>query len=459
MTLWFRRDLRIEDNRVLASAKDRAFPIFIFDKNILSKLKNDDRRVSFIFRNVLKLKEELKSIGLDLAIFFAKPRDLFEYLKSKGLDKVVASGDSNYYSIERDSLISEIIDLKVVNDSFLFEQDDILKDDNSIYRVFTPFYKRALSIFSEEFYFEAKAQNLKLIDIEFDFNKILEIDSSETFKRDISLSTLGFSEVKLPDFALHSPYEILDEFKSRVSNYKESRNFPSLNSTSKLSTHLRFGTISIREVVRILKSWQEDGLVVNEFFRQLIWREFFHYILTHYPHTKKSNFIDIEIPWDSDREKFQKWCEGQTGVPIVDAGMRELKRDGYMHNRVRMVVASFLTKDLHIDWRWGERHFSRELLDYEASSNSLSWQWASSTGVDPAPYFRIFNPYLQSKKFDFDASYIKSQVSELSDIESKKLHDENFLMQNSISNYPTPIVNHKLESAKSKEIFQKALKR
>jgi len=454
MVIWFRRDLRVEDNRALALARGRVLPIFIFDKNILDKLEKEDKRVTFIFNRVEILKKNLKKIGLNLTIFFAKPIDVFEYLKSQNLTKAVASVDFNEYSKTRDNQISNLIDLELINDSFIFEPNEILNQNGNIYRVFTPFYKKVLESFNESYYLEYREEELKLID--FDFENLMEIRGDKIYKREISLKSLGFKKANIPTFIENNPIDSLKSFKNSLNNYTKERDYPSLDSTSKLSTHLRFGTISIRYILRELKEYQNSNIKVNSFFRQLIWREFFNLIFETFPHTKRKNFLDIEIPWENDEDKFQTWTKGETGVPIVDAGMRELNSTGYMHNRLRMIVSSFLVKDLRVAWQKGERYFSKKLLDYEPSSNVLSWQWASSIGIDAVPYFRIFNPYLQSKKFDRDGIYIKSWIEELKDTPSKHLHNEAFLMQYRIKNYPTPIIEHKREANLTKEIFKKA---
>lgn len=453
MILWFRRDLRIEDSKILSLAQGRVLPIFIFDKNILNSLDRDDKRVSLIFREVLNLKKELQSIGLNLAIFYAEPKAVFEYLIEKfSIKSAITSVDFDSYAIQRDREIEELLELKRVNDSFIFDADDILKDDGSTYKVFTSYYRKSLTILNSSLYMEY-SPNKTLELREFEFDSILEIKNALILKKPIEIESINF-DLNEPQYQTSD--EILSQFKFKVGDYALNRDFLFLNSTSKLSLHLRFGLVSIRKVLRILKEWQnENKIVVAEFYRQLIWREFFNYILIHNPKIENENFLNLKIDWENDESKWNRFINAKTGVPIVDSAIIELKTTGYMHNRARMVVGSFLTKDLHIDWKFGERFFAKYLLDFESSSNISSWQWVSGVGVDAQPFFRIFNPYLQSKKFDVDAIYIKRYLKELKHIDSKILHSEELLKKIDIPNYPKPMINHKFESNRAKEMYKK----
>ncbi len=455
--LWFRRDLRLEDNKLLSVNAKEALPIFIFDTNILSKLKNDDHRVTFIFQKVIELKNSLRLTGLDLALFFGTPKAVFEYLKSIGFGEVYSSFDYDSYAKERDIEVSKIIDSYSINDCYLLEHKEVLKDDGSPYRVFTPFYKKVQSFFNESNYLRYEPLSKKVM--EFDFEHILDFSGAGLIKKPIALDSIGFESSHLGlEKSKESPQKLLKDFKDGVQEYAENRDFLDIDATSKLATHLRFGTISPREIVRTLKEWQSDGLEIEPFFRQLIWREFFAYILYHFPHSEKENFQPLNIKWENDESKLEAWKSGNTGVPIVDAAMRELESTGDMYNRARMITASFLTKDLHIDWRLGEAYFAQKLFDYDAASNVASWQWASSTGTDAQPYFRVFNPYLQSKKFDINGSYIKKYVPELKDVPLQILFDEDKLFSTRIDSYPKPIVRHKIEAQKSIEVFKLAQK-
>ena len=261
---------------------------------------------------------------------------------------------------------------------------------------------------------KSPAQNLKLIPWE---------------TEDITLEKMGFTAQKLPELLRQSVREKLVLFKSKVFSYDNERDYFYKEAGSDLGMYFRFGLISVKELFSIMIAWRKEGLEVETFIRQLFWREFYNYILYHFPESEIENFDGSDIPWSNDSVLFEKWCEGKTGVPIIDAAMIHLKNTGKMHNRLRMITASFLTKNLLIDWRWGEKHFAKYLLDYEASSNIGSWQWAAGTGADAAPYFRIFNPYLQSKKFDSEGLFIKSILPKIREVDAKLFHMENGLSQ------------------------------
>ncbi|APW64604.1 deoxyribodipyrimidine photolyase [Poseidonibacter parvus] len=439
--LWFRRDLRIEDNAILSNAKGKVLPIFIFDKNILKSLSKDDMRVSFIYKSVLGLKEKLKNIGLDLAIFFDEPVNVFKKLVEKGFDEVLCSVDFDSYAKTRDEKIEEIIPMRRFLDSFILNPNDHLKKDGTPYKVFTPFYN-----------------SLKLITSS---NNIEELKRNETLQKSIfdydfipSLKQMNFEEQELPDFLELEAYELLKQFKEKINDYKVQRDYIYVNATSNISVHLRFGLISPKQVFNYFKSFNDEN---SEFFiREIFWREFYNYILVHYPYSEHSNFNNIELSWNENEDDFNKWCEGKTGIPIIDAAMIHLNKTGTMHNRLRMIVASFLTKNLFIDWKKGEKYFASKLLDYEASSNIGGWQWGASTGADASPYFRIFNPYLQSKKFDKDAIFIKSVLPQLKDLDAKLFHIENGASSNLFVDYPKSMVDISLSRKQAIEKFKRA---
>ncbi|NWF65872.1 MAG: deoxyribodipyrimidine photo-lyase [Campylobacterales bacterium] len=448
----FRRDLRIDDNELL-SHEGLALLIFIFDKNILNNLDIDDSRVGFIFDNVLRLKDELKKINLNLAIFFGYPVEIISYLKDLGFDVLKAGIDFDDYAKNRDIEISKIVKFTPLNNSFLIHPSTIKNKSFEPYKIFTPFYKEFLHSFKLPN--RVKIGSIKLID--FDFEHILELSDGLILKKEIALSSIGFIKSNISKkFLQKSAFELLHEFKPKINNYKENRDFLDIEATSKIGIHLRFGTISIFEVVRILDKWFHEGYDVSEFYRQLIWREFFNYILYHYPHSEFNNFLDIDIKWHDNMEFFHRWCEGETGYPIIDACMKELNKTGFMHNRGRMIVSSFFTKNLFLDWRLGERYFAKKLLDYESSSNVLSWQWASSTGTDAQPYFRVFNPYLQAQKFDSSCKYIKKYLPTLKDIDCKTILTENGLSNSLFANYPKAIVDYKSSKEYAINQFKKA---
>jgi deoxyribodipyrimidine photo-lyase len=409
---WFRRDLRLEDNVGLFHAlndDNEVLPIFIFDEKILSELPKDDARVTFIHELLSKIQNKLLENGKSLAVFHGEPKAIFEKLiKENKIKTVYTNHDYEPYARKRDKEMNQLfnendIEFKTSKDQVIFEKSEVVKDDGTPYVVYTPFSKKWKEHFS------------KITLAHYNSEEKLDKISKHSYPF-LSLNEIGFevSAVKVTSF------DISDKV---ISKYEETRNFPSLNGTSMLGTHLRFGAVSIRKMVNHAASFQNET-----FLKELIWREFFMQILWHFPHTVNSSFRPKydAIQWKNNEELFNKWCQGKTGYPIVDAGMRELNKTGHMHNRVRMVVASFLCKHLLIDWKWGETYFAQKLLDYEQSSNVGNWQWAAGSGVDAAPYFRIFNPTEQVKKFDKDLKYIKKWVPEL-----ETLH------------YPKPIVDHR----------------
>ncbi|MCT4614063.1 MAG: DNA photolyase family protein [Marinifilaceae bacterium] len=404
---WFRRDLRLDDNTALSKALNsnlKCLPIFIFDEEIISKLNIDDSRVSFIYDSIVNIKNILHNYNKSLLVRKGKPTNIFkELIDTYNINKVYTNEDYEPYAIKRDTEIKKLLNkhnvkLEFYKDQVIFAKNDILKQDGKPYSVFSAYKRKWLEKFN--------ALNLNH-DPKIDFNNFISLKFNFP-----SLNNLGFikSSTKAEDFNI-----------SNLENYATDRDIPSLNSTSKLSVHLRFGTISIRKLYKEVKD--------NEvFLSELIWREFFMQILFHFPHVVDSCYRSKYnlLKWENNEEHFEKWKEGKTGYPIVDAGMRELNTTGFMHNRVRMICASFLCKHLLIDWRWGEAYFAEKLLDYELSSNNGNWQWAASTGCDAVPYFRIFNPSLQQKKFDPELTYVKRHLPEWN-----------------TPDYPSEIVDHK----------------
>lgn len=423
---WFRRDLRLDDNVGFFHAlnsSEGVLPIFIFDETILSQLPKDDARVAFIYEQLEEIQIQLKSIGKSLAVFHGNPSEVFKKLITENkIHTVFTNHDYEPYARKRDLEIYHFlkdhnIEFKTSKDQVIFEKSEVIKDDGTPYVVFTPYSNKWKEHFNKSYLKNYNSQDyLKNI---FSHNYPF-----------LSLKDIGFttSSIKVP------AYDISD---SLIDNYEATRNFPALDKTSHLGIYLRFGVVSIRKIVaKALESKNET------FLKELIWREFFMQILWHFPHTVNSSFRPKydNIQWSNNEKLFQKWCEGNTGYSIVDAGMRELNATGHMHNRVRMIVASFLCKHLLIDWRWGETYFASKLLDYEQSSNVGNWQWAAGSGVDAAPYFRIFNPAEQIKKFDKDLIYIKKWVPELG-----------------TEAYPKPIVDHKEAREKCLATYKKSL--
>ncbi len=426
---WFRRDLRLDDNvGLLKSLKGEnpVLPIFIFDKNILDHLPKDDARVTFIFKTLLNINQELQEKHKSsLAQFYGTPEEVFEDLIGKfDIQEVYANHDYEPYARKRDSEIRELltknnIEFLTFKDQVIFEKDEIVKNDGNPYVVYTPYKNKWKEVFD--------SSKLKIHDTApYLRNLIRDINLPE-----VLLEKMGFvkSALKVPKF---------DSSASLIQNYEATRNFPSIdNGTSRLGPHLRFGTIGIRSIVQ--KAIAQKNEV---FWSELIWREFFMQILWHYPHTKDKAFRPKydRIEWRNNEIEFEQWKKGETGYPLVDAGMRQLNQTGYMHNRVRMVVASFLCKHLLIDWRWGEAYFAEKLLDYDMSANVGNWQWAAGSGVDAAPYFRIFNPTTQITKFDKKIAYINRWVTDLNEL-----------------TYPHPIVDHKMARERCLKVYKEAV--
>ncbi|MBL7886774.1 MAG: deoxyribodipyrimidine photo-lyase [Flavobacterium sp.] len=423
---WFRRDLRLDDNVGLFHAlngDEQVLPIFIFDESILSQLDKNDARVTFIHQQLENIQKQLQSIGKSLAVFHGKPFDVYQKLIAENSIKTVFTNhDYEPYARKRDLELYHLfkennIEFKTSKDQVIFEKSEVVKDDGSPYVVYTPYSNK----WKENF----KKTNL----IHYNSEDLLNNIALHQYPF-LSLEAIGF----IPSSIKVSLYDISN---SLIDNYEATRNFPALNKTSYLGIYLRFGAVSIRKMVaKALQSKNET------FLNELIWREFFMQILWHFPHTTTKSFRPKydEIRWENNEALFEKWCEGKTGYPFVDAGMRELNTTGHMHNRVRMIVASFLCKHLLIDWRWGESYFASKLLDYEQASNIGNWQWAAGSGVDAAPYFRIFNPTEQIKKFDKDLVYIKKWIPELNTLD-----------------YPTPIVDHKEAREKCLVIYKMAV--
>ncbi|ATH08704.1 deoxyribodipyrimidine photolyase [Halobacteriovorax marinus] len=423
---WFRRDLRVEDNIGLYHALNSSFPvlpIFIFDKNILNKLERDDSRVSFIHECLQNLSEKFRKYDGDLLTFYNSPKNAWkEIFESFDVQEVYTNEDYEPYALSRDKSIEDYLTRKGIKfqsykDQCIFSKFDILKKDGTPYTVYTPYKNKWLETL--------QPSDLASIKSEKNLSKIYK------FKSEIhSLKSLGFTKSHIS-----FPKRIIK--KKIITNYHETRDIPSINGTSLLGVHLRFGTIGPRKLASI--AYHTNKTWLNE----LIWREFFSQILFHFPHVVNAPFREKyeSIEWRNNKEEFKLWCEGRTGFPLVDAGMRELNQTGHMHNRVRMLVASFLVKDLLIDWRWGEKYFAKKLLDFDLASNNGNWQWAAGTGCDAAPYFRIFNPTTQIKKFDPDLIYVKKWVPEYGS-----------------DNYTEEIVDHKEAYHRAIFTYNKALK-
>lgn len=423
---WFRRDLRLIDNTGFFYAlqqEKNVLPVFIFDKNILDKLDDkSDARVEFIHDQVSRLSAELESKGGSLLVRYGEPEAIFKSLLGEfEIESVYTNRDYEPYAKSRDHAIENLLKEKEVpfftfKDQMIFEPGEILNGSGEFYKVFTPFSRVWLENYRKT-----------------EFNPLDKLHWENLFQSDKlpipSLADMGFQHSKIP-----IPPKTADE--ELISHYDEKRNFPAVKGTSRLGIHLRFGTISIRQLARTAASLN------TTFLNELIWREFYMMILAYNPSVIDKAFKPAydQIPWRNDEKEFEAWCKGMTGYPIVDAGMRELNETGFMHNRVRMIVASFLTKHLLIDWRWGEAYFAKKLLDFELASNNGGWQWAAGTGTDAQPYFRVFNPTSQTEKFDKDFKYIRKWIPDFQ-----------------TENYPKPIVDHKFARQRAIDTYKSAL--
>jgi deoxyribodipyrimidine photo-lyase len=404
---WFRRDLRLEDNAALFhSLKSdlKVLPIFIFDKEILDQLSDkSDRRVDYIHQALTEINDELKDYKTTLKTFYGNPLEVFKQLAEDfEIGTVFCNRDYEPQAIKRDDEVADFLNKNNIQfsdfkDQVIFEKDDVLKSDNTPYTVFTPYSKKWKESFNAS----------KIEKFDGDFKNFL----SAKHENIISLKEIGFEKT---DFEFKKP--ALE--KKIIDSYDKHRDFPALDHTTRLGIALRFGTISVRKCVEFAIKHNETWL------NELIWREFFMQILFHFPYVVKGCFKKKyeNIEWRNDEKEFKLWCEGKTGYPIVDAGMRQLNETGFMHNRVRMITASFLTKHLLIDWRWGETYFAEKLLDYELSSNNGNWQWAAGCGCDAAPYFRVFSPDAQTQKFDKNSKYINQWLPRNYDIEPMVEH-------------------------------------
>ena len=417
---WFRRDLRLQDNVGLSEALNSGstvLPIFIFDNEILEELPENDPRVNFIYDQIYNIDKKLKEYGSSLLCMKGHPIKVWKRLiETYEIEKVYINKDYEPYSRKRDHQIIELLnpmgtDVIAYKDQVIHEELEVTKADGNPYTVFSPYKNKWLKLYSH-------ATPMPKISFENFFQENFEFPTKKEL--DISKSKITVREFDISD----------------IRNYEQTRNFPHLDSTSYLSPHLRFGTIGIRELLFNLKNSTET------FISELIWREFFMQILYNFPNVIESNFKKKydKIKWLNNKKDFKNWCEGKTGYPMVDAGMRQLNSTGYMHNRVRMITAGFLCKHLLIDWRWGEAYFAKKLLDFELSSNNGNWQWAAGTGCDSAPYFRIFNPHEQLKKFDKSEQYVKKWIPEYR-----------------TEKYCEPIVEHKFARSRALETYKKGI--
>lgn len=426
---WFRRDLRTVDNHGLQEALKGDYPVlplFIFDTEILDKLEEkEDARVQFIHQEIEDIKLKLEeNYGTSIIIRHGSPKDIWKELVSEyEIAEVYANRDYEPYARQRDKSVYEFLENKGIRfrdfkDHVLLEKSEVMKDDGEPYVVFTPYKKTYKSRLRDEHLTDYAIYNY-----------------TDNFKKCNKLNSISLNEMGFAAFDFDYPGRSIN--REIIENYHNTRDIPSVKGTSRLSMHLRFGTISIRKLAAIAREANE------KYLDELIWRDFYQMILYHFPNSLENAFREKydDIQWENNEEHFEAWCAGKTGYPLVDAAMRELNTTGWMHNRMRMLTASFLTKHLLIDWRWGERYFAHKLLDYEAASNVGGWQWAAGSGVDAAPYFRIFSPERQKEKFDKDEKYIRQYVAEYGS-----------------SSYPNPIVDHKEARERALNRYKQAVK-
>jgi deoxyribodipyrimidine photo-lyase len=423
---WFRRDLRLMDNNALFNAltgKYPVLPIFIFDPDILDKLSDKkDKRVTFIHQTLEQLNGILKSNGSSLCVLHEKVDIAFDRLSEEYIVReVYVNHDYEPYAIKRDLQIKALLEskgiaFKTFKDQVIFEKSEVMKSDGTPYTIFTPYSRKWKEKFHQE--------TLLNFPSELNYHAFYKVSEFPI----PSLKDIGFENTKLD-------FPELNLTEERISNYQDTRNLPSVEGTSQVSIQLRFGTLSVRDLVKLALQWNETWL------NELIWREFFMMILFHFPNVVSESFKKKydKIQWRNNEREFDLWCKGETGYPIVDAGMRQLNETGLMHNRVRMITAGFLCKHLLIDWRWGEAYFAQKLLDYELSSNNGNWQWAAGSGCDSAPYFRIFNPTAQTLKFDPKLKYIKTWIKDFR------------------VDYLLPVVDHEFGRKRALEVYKKAV--
>jgi deoxyribodipyrimidine photo-lyase len=464
--VWFRRDLRDFDHAALYHAlksSKNVYCAFVFDTEILSLLENKaDRRVEFIWESVKELKTALQNKGGDLIVMHGKATEVIPTLAHKlKISAVFLNHDYEPSANHRDSLVGRKlkehgIAMHAFKDQVLFEKNEVLNLSHQPYLVFTP-YRNAVLKKLDDFY-------LKAYPVDAYIANLAKVPPKEL----PSLESMGFTRTNLKQMQLPTGMlggkKLLDDFLNRINEYKHARDYPSIKGVSYLSTHLRFGTVSIRYLARTARNIGNAGS--DTWLNELIWRDFYFQILHHNPDVaigKAFNQKFEHIAFPNNKDHFKAWCDGKTGFPLIDAAMRQINQTGYMHNRLRMVVASFLVKDLLIDWRWGERYFAEHLIDFDLSANNGGWQWAASTGCDAQPWFRIFNPITQSQRFDPEGKFIRKYVPELKACTDKEIHTpwqisshrQKIVKLVLGENYPNPIVDHATQRILALEMYKK----
>lgn len=446
----FHRDLRTADNRGLIRAlmqSNQVIPCFIFDPQQVGDKNSfaSANCIQFMITSLQELDKQLHKRDGKLYLFYGNTHDTIKKLiKEEKIDVIFCNRDYTPFAIARDKGIEKLchenkIDFVQEHDLLLHEPEQLLTGNNTPYSIFTAYYKKALTLLVDK--------PLPPVEGNFYIKSIEGSHHKDLYKRILPKQNPHL----MVKGGRSEAVTILKNIKNQK-EYGKTRDYPALDTTTHLSAHFKFGTISIREAYWHISEQLGKS---HPLIRQLYWRDFFTYVAYHSPFVFGQAYHEKynKLPWKNDKKEFKAWCEGKTGFPIVDAGMRQLNQTGWMHNRVRLIVASFLVKDLHIDWRWGEKYFAQQLVDYDPAVNNGNWQWSASTGCDAQPYFRIFNPWLQQKKFDAKCEYIKKWVPELKDLDSKDIHNWSNTSK-TLRNYPKPIVDHAKESEKSKLIYK-----
>ncbi len=455
--VWFRSDLRDYDHAALSHAlqdSEHVFCIFIFDKEILNALKNkEDRRVEFIWESVKELKESLIEKKSDLIVLHDKAFEAMSFaIDQFKIEAIFTNRDYEPAAIARDESIKNLATSKKIafhdfKDQIVFEKNEILTALEKPYTVFTPYKNNYLKKLSQT--------TIPRFDIEPWISNLAQFKSQPL----LTLKDMGFQATNLHDIKIHTGMSggklLVEDFKERVAFYKKTRDFPAIKGVSYLSVHLRFGTVSIRQLFRLAQESFSEG--AETWLNELIWREFYFQILFHRPDVAHGKAFKKEyesIAFENNPDYFKAWAEGKTGYPIVDAAMRQLNQTGFMHNRLRMIAASFLVKDLLVDWRWGEAYFAEKLIDFDLSANNGGWQWAASTGCDAQPWFRIFNPVTQSTRFDLQGKFIKKYIPELKNCTDDEIHAPWLSQKAEQFKYPTPIVDHASQRIKALALYK-----
>jgi deoxyribodipyrimidine photo-lyase len=472
--VWFRRDLRDFDHAALYHAlktSKEVYCVFVFDTEILDALENkQDRRVEFVWESVRELKTALQTHGGDLIVKHGKAVDIVPVLAIElNIHGVFTNRDYEPSAVQRDEKVAQQLAKNNIafhdfKDQVIFEKDEVLSLSNKPYSVFSPYKNAHLKKLDQDL----EGFYLKPYPVDSYIQHLAQMPPTEL----ISLETMGFARTNLSSMRLPTGMsggkQLFEDFAERMHQYKDARDFPSIKGVSYLSVHLRFGTVSVRHLARQARDRANTGsqsIGCQTWLNELIWRDFYFQILYHNPQVATGKAFKVEfehLAFPNNLTLFKAWCEGKTGYPLIDAAMRQINQTGFMHNRLRMVAASFLVKDLLIDWHWGERYFAEHLIDFDLSANNGGWQWAASTGCDAQPWFRIFNPITQSEKFDGAGKFIRKYVPELVNCSDKEIHAPWLippLRQQSIGvivgeNYPAPIVEHAAQRALALDLYK-----